>query len=522
MISRLQTFFQMPGLLLACLVLTACVDTMPYRSTINPSKTIKEPEPCTSEEMRVEEGDSFYCVPIPTRPNNAVFFRDDFCICKDGKAVSLGNCASFCTGRSVGEETFFANFQVGPEVSLSTLGNLHGWCTKHLPHELDGRNPKCVLEFKDDNGNVEAIDALPPAGTNSLRTLVTNRLAEDRTYVVTLMEETSGARSNSIQLVKYSQDVGFPVLGPLKNVPVNQYTCIFRTSEEDPNTGDLYWTHAYRLHFYFIPRIPPFAIPPGAGNLFCHDIFTYGMIDNEQFPRLELRPGVFNLWDLTDPRFFDTNNNRIEDITEIIAQKTKHFGGGDIPTSTKFFIPFRWPGSPTINKEAGNDNVAQTLGRYMAPWIDRNNYRSYCLNNTHYYSDVPLFRAMRDVIGVETEGIYVGVKRPEVVVGSNGSSIQGPEDIILIREQDLKRVWYYLDANMVPRAPTEENVNNVQTYFNYPLNFNSPFIMTSNQRRYWVKGAHELQGVEQGGATDNGGVSQLHPHDRKIGCVPRF
>jgi hypothetical protein len=117
-------------------------------------------------------------------------------------------------------------------------------------------------------------------------------------------------------------------------------------------------------------------------------------------PRLELFEGAFNLWDTNDPRFYDNNGNGTLDINDVIVQKTKNFGA-TIPTSTNFFTKFNWPGSPQLSEDAGNTNTL--IGYYMFPWIDPSNFKSYCLTSTHYNSNNALFKALRDIIGVDTE-----------------------------------------------------------------------------------------------------------------------
>jgi hypothetical protein len=527
------SLIKISGVGLILLGLVSCNDTVPRRTTISPSQVISDNdsvcEEGQTEEVTVDEAtgeETVTCVsPPPTRPTGAVIFKSDFCGCIDGKAVTYGNCSSFCSGQKTdSKEIFFANFTVTADIALSGLGNVANWCT--LPLEGDESNPKCELEAKTDEGTSTNLEVTVIPGSNSVKVDITD-LPNDKTLVLTLIESGSKARSNSIQIVKYSPDIGIPILGPLKNGPISQYTCVIREFSTLDTTGDLFFTQMSRMHFYFIPRIPPNPVVPGVSNLICHDIFNplFGIVDDMLYPRLELLPGVFNLWDNTDPRFFDNNGNSLMDVDEIVIQKTKNFGGS-IPSSAKFFSPFDWPGQPDLSDDAGNNSSqSQPLGFFMAPWIDNSSFKSFCLNNSHYNSNNPLFKALRDVIGVETEGIYIGQKAPEAVTLADGTITSGEQDFILIREEDLKQVWFHLN-NGVPTAPTEENVANVAVFFYYPLNYDSPFVKTSTQRIYRVMSGSELSATgstsTSGASKTDGSPTSFPPHDRKIGCIPKF
>lgn len=500
-------------LIISMVFLVGCQDKIPYRSTITPEQAVT-----TGGSSGGGGGEK-------ERPTGAVAFKSDFCGCKNKKAVTFGNCASICASKNddPSQEILYANFNVTEDISLnSSFGNVNGWCQTKLDSE--DANPKCVLEAKDENGGKVEMDVVTSPGSNSIKASM-NDLEEDKTYVITLIEVKSGAKSNSVQIVKYSSDTVGP-LGPLKVAPISQYTCLYRPSALD-DVGGAYYDNAFRVHFYFLPSIPPTPIPAGT-EVVCHDIFNplYGPIDDPLYPRLELIPGIYNLWDVTDYRFYDNNGNNNEDVNDLIIQKAKNLNGGSIsiPTTTKFFQKFPTLTTVENNENSGNNTSAQSMGWYMAPWINTTTTRSYCLTNTEYNSSNVLFQAMKDFIGVDTEGIYVGVKAPETVFDRDGNPIVGPSDFILIRETDLKAVWFYL-KNGVPTVPTDSNVSSVAVYFYYPLNKVSPFVKSSSQRIYQVKGANELsttQGVSGGGSSSSGTSTNYPPHDRKIGCVPKF
>ena len=495
------------------LLLVACQDTIPNRALVN------------SADQTTGGTTGGATEPVePVRPENAVKFKPTFCGCKDGKAITYGNCGSFCVGKNTnGAGILFADFNLTEEITLNTkLVNLNGWCNNSLTDT--NTNPRCVLKAYDDEGGTFNLDVAAGSTANSL-TFIIDKLLEDKAYILTLVESTSGAKSDSIQIIKYSAGIPFPTLGPLKNAPISQYTCINRPPSVDTNTGETYFDAAFRVHFYFLPRVPPSPIPAGS-DIVCHDYMNplYGAIDDILFPRLEQLPGIFNLWDNTDPRFYDNNGNKNDDVNDIIIQKAKNFGATTIAATTRFFEKFPvMTSTQTTTQAGGNPSVTMSMGYYMSPWIDQTTYRSYCLNSSHYNSSNPLFKAMRDVIGVDMEGIYVGVKAPETIFDRDGNPIQAPDDFLMIRETDLKQVWFYM-KNGVPTVPTDSIVSSVPVFFYYPLNKAYPFIKASTQKIYQVKGADELNNatVPPGGSNATGISTNYPPHDRKIGCIPKF
>jgi hypothetical protein len=243
---------------------------------------------------------------------------------------------------------------------------------------------------------------------------------------------------------------------------------------------------------------------------------------------MENIPGIFNFWDTQDPRFFDNNGNGTMDVNDVIVQKTKNFGGS-IPASSNFFAKFS--GLQLVISSPDSTSTSTTasqpaLGYYMAPWIDTStsSYKSFCLTSTQYNSTTnPLYKAFRDILGVDTEGLYIAEKGAQTIENSSGDTVTTNADYLLIREADLKAVWFYV-KNGVLTKPTEDNVANVTTYFYYPLNKATPFIKSDDQELYRVKSAQELTsgGVSDSSTSTSGSVGSFPPHDKKIGCIPKL
>lgn len=125
-----------------------------------------------------------------------VNFKMDFCACKDGLPVSFGNCNSFCAGTQTnGAEILYSSFTVKPNTSLNTV---YKWCTSARPRIP--MNPKCVL--KATNGSSSISMDVDFKAENDL-TFNVSALRYDATYLLQLVELSTGAKSDKIQFIKY-------------------------------------------------------------------------------------------------------------------------------------------------------------------------------------------------------------------------------------------------------------------------------------------------------------------------------
>ena len=473
-------------------------------------------------------------LPIPVRPDGAVIIESEACGCKDGVPITLGNCVAFCAGRpSNSTATLYLSTTVTDEIELTNLQNLLGWCTTELIDPNTGStvagqtNPSCILEAKSESGAVSTLNFTPT--TSGDFSVDVSSLAEDVTYRLTIRETTSGASSNTKQIRIFSEPIDEGVSGPLRLTPVTQYTCMNIVTSQD-NVG-LYYEDASRIYFYFIPETRPDPLPEDIANLYCHDIFTYGTTDRGN-ERLEETPGSFTLWSKWDPRFYNLNGIGSDyDINDILQQRVID-QGFNLSATPNIFYPFEWFGEPEVSVDSSGTSTAnststdgggsaksETLGFYMTPWVDQTTFKAYCPKTEHYNSDNQLFRAMREVVGVETEGLYVAKKE-----GVNNSTF------ILIRETLLSQIWFYVE-NGQNIEPNNDTITGKKIQFYWPADTSTPFIKKSHQSTYTVYSATELQELSSGGVSSTsqanngasgsaGGASSYPPHDKRIGCVP--
>lgn len=244
---------------------------------------------------------------------------------------------------------------------------------------------------------------------------------------------------------------------PLATQSVRQYECLINNS--------------VGLLGYFIPRMPPAPIPySNEPVIVCHDT-QYGRNDGPGIPRRNEKNASFKVWDGANPLFYDNDGDGNLDVDNLIVRTTRNYGG-IISSSSDFF-------KKVIVR--GHD-----LGYLMSYFVDQTTFRSYCPSNIHYNGLNPLFKALRDVIAVDTEGLYVGQR------------MRGDRDLIYVSETFLKKSWFHIINNR-PVVPTEQSVANAVVYF------------ASEGDIFQIK---EL---------NLPGRSTNYPsHDRKIGCVPKM
>jgi hypothetical protein len=457
------------------------------------------------------------------RPSNAIFFNTNLCGCAAGKPVTLGICASFCSNKTHAEPIFYATVKPSAQVELTELLNLQGWC--QTPLETDTQNPGCEVEVQNSSNGFEFPLALEALNGNSFR-LNISTLPDNEPLRLTIVEKSSGARSSTIQIRKVGEQITDPIGGSLWLDPVSRYSCVVRVdSTHDDYPGSLFYNHAYRMHFYFINQTRPEPIPPDP-RIFCHDIYLpgQGMTDKASYNRLEETPGAFTLWNKEDPRFSDISGKGTEEVHTLIVENLKNQGVTINAQSFKIFFPFAWPGKPELNAEAGNTQSNQPIGYYMTPWIDTTNFKAYCPKEHHYYSNNPMFIAMREIVGMDTEGLYIAKKDSTFVTNAQGETQKVDEDYILIRESQLSNIWFYKE-NGVHIQPNTENLRSKKIQFYWPGDPSSPFIQKSHQRTYTVMDAFELQlsganTQDNGQTAGTGNQSAYKPHDRRIGCIP--
>ncbi|MBI2520215.1 MAG: hypothetical protein HYV97_07350 [Bdellovibrio sp.] len=453
------------------------------------------------------------CIEEIKRPDKAVFVKNDYCACQNTTPLILNNCLGYCSSKSTnGQKLLFVNVNLDPAIELnSSLGTLKNWCTVEIG---DGTvRPACKLELRDSSGTM-LIDIKPEFIGNKNVTIDIQSVPKNITYVARILETSSGASSDEFQIRVFDYvPASTPPTGPLKVMPASQYSCINRAGSS--STDGYNWNQALRMHFYFAVNKSPPSLPPlSSGQTFCHDINIYGLNDSPIYPRLELVPQQFATWDESDPRFVDTDGNSKEDVNDEIQKRL--LDEYNVTRTIRVFMLLRWPNvAPTGS--GGSTGPQPSIGYVMQPWTSALTGRAFCPTQEHYNGTDPLFRVMKEFIGVDTEGVYLAEREPLVVVANGGALQQAPQDVLLVRENLLRKIWFYYE-NGQHFIPNDVTAGQKTIMFYWPPDIINPYVRKSTQYIYTVKAPSDLGG--QAASQGSGLQTSVKPPDKRLGCIP--
>ena len=502
-----------PLILLGIFLFQACDERPNNRETFNPNGFDESDIGSSDENSNNQTPTSI------TRPSGAIVLQSaTTCGCQAGKALTFnsGYCDNFCAGKNDETAILYVNAELSDQIVLQDkIKNIQGWCSNILDENSDNElNPSCTLQVKDQNNSSEPAPVASFTGDSSFQVNISN-WNEGDSYRIYLEEGSSGATSTTIQLLMKTEVTPDMLLGPLEITPIIQYSCITRTVLADTTLGNNYYEGAYKLSFYYNPKTPPDPIGAGVGTLFCHDIQLYGEEDRFDYPRLDQINPAFMLWSKEDPRFYDISGNGQLKVNELIMEHAADQGVN--VTNLSIFNKFTWPGSPVANNDAGNNNTDPTLGYFMSAWIDQTTFRAYCPDETHFYSDNPIFDWMKDHMGA-TEAFFIAQRMPLTIQNSDGDPVVAPNDWVLIPETVAKQIRFYLNDELVPVEPTTSDLQHKAIYFFWPKNTDSPFVQQSDQYVYRILAQDELPS-----SVDSiNSVSSIPPHDNRLGCIPKI
>ncbi len=442
------------------------------------------------------------------RPTGQVFINRDFCSCFEGKRDSTNDCVNFCASNVTTEPKLFLTVSVGDQISQNdALRNLKGWCSVEIH---DGRtNPGCVLSYTDGGSDTGQI-GITPAG-NSVEINI-NELTKGKTYVLRIIEASSGsnASSDAIQIRRLKDDEVESTVGPLKISPIHHYICITRAGSVDQ--GNYVYEMAIKQHFFYPDHRNPPTLASGVNNyLYCHDIEQYGSTDKPTIPRLELQEQYLHMWSELDSRFVDLDGNEQPDINDTIKARLASEYNQTTTGDLVIFSKINWANAPISE---GDSTTYPILGLIMR--ANTKDGKTFCPTQSDYNGSEPLFKILKDYVGVDTEAIYLGQQEPESVL-VNGVLENAPLGWpLLIRESMLKQIWFYLD-NGTPTKPNSITSTTKTIMFFWPPDYNYPLTQKSYQKIFTVKHPDELNDSNLSTLS-----TTLKPEDRRFGCIPAY
>lgn len=489
------------------------------------------------DNIEISEGVCITPPEVIERPSDSIFIDDDFCICKNQKVASVTSgpdCAATCLEKEVTVATIFGSVTPGAKVKDDEqLQNLFGFCNNALDNTPDGQDanpPSCELIATDIDGRRFATNLKTYQGTNLFEANLESTGARfGEAYTFHIEETGSGienAQSDYEQFKLFEPGDDDEYEGNLKIKLVSQYTCMIRATATSPNydASQSIYLDTIRKHFYMPIYYPTPYLPPGVSDtIFCHDYIKEGQTDDApQFSRLELTPGHFSLWDVNDVRFI--KDGEIRTVDYLIKQRMIDMGA-NVSGNKEYFAPLETCVAPNVSVEDGGmpeactsaDSGLISSGLAMIPFFTDNSGNAICPGEAEYNSSTIEFRAIGEIVGVPTEGLYFAKGPREVIdLGDGNKQEVKPADVMFIRESQLKKIWFHLTSNGVHYKPTADTVSQ-PTYFYWPADEDAPYVQKRGyQKLYQVMHSSEL--TSSGYTTSI--PTTIKPLDRKMACIP--
>lgn len=440
------------------------------------------------------------------RPTNVIEINSDFCSCLNGKSDIINNCDTFCAGKPVTDQPIlYVNTTLGLEVANNTnFKTLNGWCTAQLNNNTSGQ---CVVMATDSNNNTVTMQ--PNVSANSFSVNIVT-LAKNRTWILKLVETKTGsmAQTKEFQINRKEQVINDGAVGAIPVTPINQYTCINWGLSYNGATGQYQRDSFARASFFYASDETPAAIPPtgttAPASIVCHDEILHPGNDNIEYPRLELIPGAFSVWDKKDSRFVAKSENAgVLTINKIIeARLANEFNV--LNAKMDLFRPLQSKNRP--------NTALVIMGYVMIPFKDANG-KSYCPTSTDFNGNQPLLNILGEYMD-DTEGIYLVEKEAELITASNGTvtTLYGTS---LARESTLRNYGFYVENGLKIRI-NATTLHTKTVHFYWPVTTTGDALIQGTRRLYTVRTSATLNGASSTSVPTNEQTT-----DKRLGCVPK-
>jgi len=449
---------------------------------------------------------------VNVRPTNQIDIKTDFCSCINGKSDLISDCAAICATKPVTPAPMlYLNTIMGTDIALNTkLGNLYNWCS--VPLEGAAGTPQCTLSVTDGSSTINSIPVEIQPGSNSLTANIQS-LALDRTYIVKIIESKSGsnAQSKEFQIRRKTQpSEDNTLLGALKVAPISQYTCMGFGMNQNTVTGQITRNNFARTFFYFAANETPPPMPPTGGTnqsqTVCHDEQLHPGDDNFEYPRLELIPQLFAMWDKSDPRFINA------DSTGLVINKTlsaRLLSEYNIVAQIDIFKLISYPNRPS---SSATSSASIPMGIMMVPFSDKSGL-AFCPTQANFSNGAePLFNLLREYMD-DTEGLFLGEKEAETI--KDGASFKTVYGTMFVTETILKNYAFYIENGIKIKA-TPSTMNTKTIYYYWPTSPTMDPLIAGNRKLFTVRAPNTLFGN-----VPTGLPTSAVPTDKRIGCIPK-
>ena len=416
----------------------------------------------------------------------------NLCVCENKEALSGPQCGDFCS--SVPEQTtpmLYATGIVSVEDRQNGLSNIKNWCDQ--PVDDGNANPACKLNIRG-SGEFDEIMSLDihfnHSGTKFFAPVT--MLEWKKNYLVKLEEQSSGVSSNGVNI---RLEMPRRNITPLFETSVSSYHCFLRILKEH-SEHKMNYLNAFPGNFFFTESPEP--IPYQRGEVFCHDIFKFGVYDSYDRPRLGYNAKNFYLFDPSDERFYDFNGNGKLDINDEIEDEIRERHG--VVVNAQLIKVLGALDNPFGRQSKKLGGIIQSF---------KKNRQSFCPTQKDYHSDNPIFNVLGDFLQTDTEALYFAKR--ENIRNEYGTA---PEDHLFIREGLLKRIWFQMTPDGEIVEPNVETLGRLPLLFYWPSDLKSPYLKHPHQYLYVVKTPEEEK--------LNILTEKTNSSDKRIGCVPKL
>lgn len=456
-----------------------------------------------------------------TRPTGEVYVANNFCSCLSGKPDIINDCDSYCASiTSTTTPTLHGSVTLGSSIANNTkLGNLANWCNVQL--ETDSGTPGCILSAWDGTNTIET--TVNVKSDNTFTADLTS-LAYNTTYVVKIVEAKSGsnAASTEFQIRRVKQSTSTDTGGAIKVAPISQYSCL-QYGGTTNSSGVITRTSYARVYYYFPATEEPAPIPSSGGTnqsqIVCHDEIEHPGTDNALYPRLELIPSAFTLWDKTDSRFVKTNN--VMNIVTTIQNRLSDEYGVTSSLGSLFTL-LQYPNRPNVTTSSSTTSSTSTAtgsaqGYMMVPFINSSTNLAYCPTSTQYTGSDAIFRILKDYLP-DTEGLFLGEKEAETIAtgsSSGSTTYQTIYGTMFVTQSILETYGFYVQNGLKVKA-SASSLHNKTIYYYWPTSDSMDPLTQGDRKLFTVRYYDQLNGN-----TPTGVDTSQRTSDKRIGCVPK-